>query len=245
MRTLKFALLASLAIATPALAADLSPQPTEPVAYNWTGIYVGAQAGYVWGNSTYDGAGSEAGPPFISASVDPKGAFGGAYVGYNYQFDGNYVVGVEADANFANAKSDHDAFPLDPDFLGSSDLKWFGSARLRAGYAFDRFLPFVTGGVAFAKYSGASSFNGNQASEISSTRVGWTLGAGLDYAVTDNLIARVEYRYLGQGAYAFVTTPRLAEAPYALTGRDRDYWNRNVGQFINTGQGRYYIPATR
>lgn len=57
--------------------------------------------------------------------------------------------------------------------------------------------------------------------------------------------ARVEYRYLGQGAYAFVTTPRLAEAPYALTGRDRDYWNRNVGQFINTGQGRYYVPATR
>jgi hypothetical protein len=57
--------------------------------------------------------------------------------------------------------------------------------------------------------------------------------------------ARVEYRYLGQGAYAFVITPRLAEAPYALTGRDRDYWNRSVGQFINTGQGRYYIPATR
>ncbi|MDB5323170.1 MAG: hypothetical protein JWN40_4801 [Phycisphaerales bacterium] len=57
--------------------------------------------------------------------------------------------------------------------------------------------------------------------------------------------ARVEYRYLGQGAYAFVTTPRLADAPYALTGRDRDYWNRNVGQFINTGQGRYYVPATR
>ena len=57
--------------------------------------------------------------------------------------------------------------------------------------------------------------------------------------------ARIEYRYLGQGAYAFVTTPRLAEAPYALTGHDRDYWNRNVGQFINTGQGRYYIPATR
>ena len=65
-----------------------------------------------------------------------------------------------------------------------------------------------------------------------------TIGAAAD-------TARVEYRYLGQGAYAFVTTPRLAQAPYALTGRDRDYWNRNVGQFINAGQGRVYIPATR
>jgi hypothetical protein len=63
-------------------------------------------------------------------------------------------------------------------------------------------------------------------------------------AAADNT-ARVEYRYLGQGAYAFVTTPRLAEAPYALTGRDRDYWNRNVGQFINVGQGRLFIPTTR
>jgi outer membrane immunogenic protein len=199
MRALKFALFASLAIATPTLAADLSPQPAQPEAYNWSGIYVGAQAGYVWGNSTYDGAGSPAGPPFSSTSVDPKGGFGGAFVGYNYQLDGNYVVGVEADINFTNAKSDHNAFVLDPGVFGSSDLKWFGSTRLRAGYAFDRFLPFVTGGIAFAKYSGAANFPGGFTSEISDTRVGWTIGAGLEYAVTDNLIGRVEYRYSDYG----------------------------------------------
>ena len=134
MRALKFALLASLAIATPTLAADLSPQSAQPEAYNWSGIYVGAQAGYVWGNSTYDGAGSPAGPPFNSTSVNPKGGFGGAFVGYNYQFDGNYVVGVEADVNFADAKSDHGVFvgaiPLPPSIFASSDLKWFGSSRL-------------------------------------------------------------------------------------------------------------------
>ncbi|MBZ9819315.1 outer membrane protein [Mesorhizobium sp. CA4] len=191
-------LLSSLAIATPVLAADLSPQPIQPVAYDWSGIYVGAQAGYVWGNSTYDGAGSPAGPPFISTSVDPNGGFGGAYVGYNYQFGGNYVVGVEADVNFADAKSDNNAFPGFPGVSGSSDLKWFGSTRLRAGYAFDRFLPFVTGGVAFARYSGASNFPGGS-SEISGTRAGWTIGAGLEYAMTDNLIGRVEYRYSDYG----------------------------------------------
>ena len=80
MRAFKFAFLASLAVATPALAADLSPQLVEPVAYNWTGLYVGAPAGYAWGSSTYDGAGSPDGPPFISTSLDPKGGFGGAYV---------------------------------------------------------------------------------------------------------------------------------------------------------------------
>jgi outer membrane immunogenic protein len=198
MRALKFAFLASLAIASPALAADVSPQPTEPVAYNWTGIYVGAEAGYVWGSSTYDGAGSPAGPPYVSTSVDPKGAFGGAYVGYNYQFDGNYVVGIEADANFADAK-DHNTFPGGPPtVVASSDLKWFGSARLRAGYAFDRFLPFVTGGLAIAKYSGATNFLGTTG-EVSDTRVGWTVGAGLEYAMTDNLIARVEYRFSDYG----------------------------------------------
>ncbi|MBZ9743312.1 MULTISPECIES: outer membrane protein [unclassified Mesorhizobium] len=202
MRALKLALLASLVIATPALAADLSPQPTEPVAYDWTGVYVGAEAGYVWGSSTYDSAGSPAGPPYTSASLNPKGAFGGAYVGYNYQFDGNYVIGVEADANFASAKADNTFSGFPPPAFASSDLKWFGSARLRAGYAFDRFLPFVTGGLAIGKYSAGTSlspFLGSPPSEISDTMVGWTAGAGLEYAVTDNLIARVEYRYSDYG----------------------------------------------
>ncbi|MGX8013284.1 outer membrane protein [Mesorhizobium sp. ORM8.1] len=198
MRALKFALLSSLAIASPALAADLSPQPIQPVAYDWSGIYVGAQAGYVWGNSTYDGAGSPAGPPFISTSVDPKGAFGGAFVGYNYQFDGNYVVGVEADANFTNAKGDGSFTGAPSTVFPSSDLKWFGSARLRAGYAVDRFLPFVTAGLAIGHYSGAFNFPGGSI-ENSDTMVGWTAGAGLEYAVTNNLIARVEYRYSDYG----------------------------------------------
>ncbi|MGX9147441.1 outer membrane protein [Mesorhizobium sp. 128a] len=194
MRTLKFAFLASLAFATPALAADLSPLPTEPAAYTWTGLYVGAEAGYAWGNSTYDGAGSPAGPPFISTSVDPKGGFGGAYVGYNYQFNGNYVIGVEADANFADVNGDN-TFSTFPGVVASGELKWFGSARLRAGYAFDRFLPFVTGGLAIGHYSGSE----NGSLEHSDNMVGWTAGAGLEYAMTDNLIARVEYRYSDYG----------------------------------------------
>jgi outer membrane immunogenic protein len=120
-------------------------------------------------------------------------------VGYNHQFDGNFVLGAEVDANFSGANSDNNAFPaiLGLGLTASSDLKWFGSARLRAGYAFDRLLPFLTGGVAFADYSGKTNDPAN--GKISDTRVGWTVGAGLEYAITNNLIARIEYRYADYG----------------------------------------------
>jgi outer membrane immunogenic protein len=194
-----------------ALAADLAPAPVEPVApvyvpYSWTGFYVGAQIGYTWGDSTFDGAGSPAGTPYLSTSVDPKGIFGGGYAGYNYQFDGGFVVGVEADINASDAKSDHNAFPagpFGPGLSADSNLKWFGSARLRLGYAFDRFLPFVTGGVAFGKYDAETHLPGGgvpaNLRDIDLNKAGWTIGAGLEYAFTDNIIGRVEYRYTDYG----------------------------------------------
>lgn len=203
MRRLKWALIASVMTIGAANAADLAPGPAEPVApvyvpYSWSGFYVGAEAGYVWGNSTLD-----AGAPGFSAPIDPKGAFGGVFAGYNYQLQNNLVLGVEADANFADAKSSNNAFS--PPLLGETangDLRWFGSARLRAGYALDRFLPFVTGGVAFADYSGeadAIGFGGTISGKINDTHVGWTIGAGLEYAITSNLTTRIEYRYSDYG----------------------------------------------
>jgi outer membrane immunogenic protein len=92
--------------------------------------------------------------------------------------------------------------------VASGDLEWFGSARLRAGYAFDRFLPFVTGGVAIGRYSGTE----NGTLENSENMVGWTAGAGLEYAVTDNLIARVEYRYSDYGR-------KSQPAPFSFEGQ--------------------------
>ena len=198
MRVLKWILLASALSTGSAFAADLAPQPVQPMAptylpFSWTGFYVGAQAGYLWGDSTLDGFGGG------SASVDPDGAFGGVFAGYNYQFGGGFVVGAEADINFAGAESDNNGLgPLAPLASASTELNWFGSARLRAGYAFDRFLPFVTAGVAFADYSGTSIAPGFSG-EIDESRVGWTVGAGLEYAFTDNLIGRIEYRYADYG----------------------------------------------
>ncbi|WP_413993079.1 outer membrane protein [Labrys okinawensis] len=192
---------------TSAFAADLAPAPVEPAApayipYSWTGFYLGAQAGYGWSNSDLtfiNPDGSLAG----KSSANGDGAFGGGFAGYNYQFDGGFVIGAEADINGGEIKSGREAiivpgFGVAPANSAFSKMDWFGSARLRLGYAFDRFLPFVTGGYAFGDQK--AGFTGITAASTSDTLSGWTVGAGLEYAITDHILARVEYRYSDYGS---------------------------------------------
>ena len=137
---------------------------------------------------------------------DPSGVFGGLYGGYNYEFGGGVVVGVEGDVNYGDVQ--HGTFyhivPTGsiPNDTGVGDLSWFGSARARLGYAFDKFLPFVTGGAAFADYRNTLVANSNPAfsGSYDHTMVGWTVGGGLDYAVTSNVTLRLEYRYADYGS---------------------------------------------
>jgi len=89
---------------TSAVAADLAPQPVEPVVpvvltFSWTGFYVGAQAGYAWGDSkaSYPIAG-----PAGFLDLDPDGGFGGVYAGYNYEFSNGLVVGLDGDVNYGS-----------------------------------------------------------------------------------------------------------------------------------------------
>jgi outer membrane immunogenic protein len=178
------------------------PAPALPAAYDWTGFYVGAEAGGAWSQSRafYPIAGPTGYLPY-----DPSGIFGGVYAGYNYEFASNIVVGVESDINYGDIRhgtyyhvSAGGSLPTD---TGDGQLGWFGSARLRAGYAFDRFLPFVTGGVAFADYKSNLNAQTNPLFNASDdhTRAGWTVGGGLDYALTNNLTLRAEYRYADYG----------------------------------------------
>jgi outer membrane immunogenic protein len=191
-----------------AFAADLAPAPVEPVApvyvpYSWTGFYIGAQAGYGWSNSDVtirNADGSLAG----RSSADGDGAFGGGFAGYNYQFDGGFVVGAEADINGGDINSDGNAIITPggrfPGISAFSKMDWFGSARLRVGYAFDRFLPFLTGGYAFGDQK--AGFEGLFSASTSDTLSGWTVGAGLEYAITDHILTRIEYRYSDYGSQA-------------------------------------------
>jgi len=86
-----------------------------------------------------------------------------------------------------------------PNAPTSTRIKWDGAARLRIGYAFDRFLPYIAGGVAGADFRWRPFYPIDLSVPHDVTMWGWTIGAGLEYAITDNLIARVEYRYTDYG----------------------------------------------
>ena len=198
IRTLLIAGVAAVALSGPAFAADLPAQPVEPapiampIAFDWTGFYIGAQVGYSWGNVdiTVDGYDSDLSP-------DADGVVGGAFVGYNVQFN-QIVVGLEGDIEASGISGDDD----DDDALleADADNNWQGSIRARLGFAFDNFLPYIQGGVAFSDWDvSVRDVITDDEIDDSDTFTGWTVGAGLEYAFTQNITARVEYRYTDFG----------------------------------------------
>jgi outer membrane immunogenic protein len=168
-----------------------------PAGFVWTGGYVGLQAGYGWGDSYLDVITND-----NYGNPDPDGFIGGVYGGYNYQFSNNIVLGADLDFNYSDIDGDGEGLDgTGAPFGGvniNADLKWAGSARVRVGYAMDRFLPYIAGGVAFGRYEVTVNDNGT-VERNNSTMTGWTLGAGVEYAFTDDLIGRVEYRYTDYG----------------------------------------------
>jgi len=186
-----------------AFAADAvveEPVIVAPV-FNWTGGYVGGQVGYVWGDSHYEDAGGGYADP------QPDGFLGGVYIGYNYQMSNNIVVGADADFAWVGADDVGQAYGLGgaplPGLGLGEELNWTGAVRGRLGYAVDRFLPYIAGGVAFGDVDW--QINPNFAGpSFDDTLVGWTVGAGVEYAFTDNVIGRFEYRYTDYGSTDFV-----------------------------------------
>ncbi|WP_413992720.1 outer membrane protein [Labrys okinawensis] len=184
---------AALLSTTSAFAADLAPAPVEPVAvitpYNWTGFYIGVHAGVDIGQGKVDGA-----------DFNTTGFIGGAHAGYNYQFEGPWVVGLETDIDYSSfSKSETVTDGAGGVFRAKFKNEWQGSTRARVGYAFDRFLPYITGGVAY----GDEKISGLGGGSNSDTRVGWTAGAGLEYAIYDNWLVRGEVRYVDLGSHNF------------------------------------------
>jgi outer membrane immunogenic protein len=189
-----------------ALAADL-PSRREPPVYipppplfTWTGVYVGGQIGYGWANNSI----SSTLGGFSSSSTG--GVVGGAHIGYNYQIN-QFVVGLEGDVDGTSIrKSASTSFPIFAS--ASSSLPIEGSVRGRIGYAWDRALFYATGGAAFADIKNSANVLGITSS-TSTGRVGWTVGGGIEYALTNNWSVRGEYRYsdFGRTSALVPTTP--------------------------------------
>jgi len=143
-----------------------APAPAYAV-YNWMGPYIGANAGYQWGD--------------IAPTKPSGGAFGGQ-VGYNWQY-GQLVIGGETDIQWSNAED-----TVAPVKFANT---WFGTVRGRVGYAMNNVLAYGTGGFA---YGGVELSSGGVSQ--SKTHFGWTLGVGAEVGLTPNWTAKVEYLYL-------------------------------------------------
>ena len=194
------------AVSVAAFAADLPPriEPVVPVAYapafSWTGFYVGGELGWIQTNPKYSTGALLLGTPFLVTSGSRKdGLTFGLLTGYNYQV-GQLVLGVEGDfQGWTVGELRYTA--ITGDFL-TAHSKWGGSIRGRLGYAVDHTLLYVTGGAAFASMETSIPFTGISIGD--GTRVGWTVGAGLDYAFTNNWFTGLEYRYSQYQSKSFV-----------------------------------------
>jgi len=158
--------------------------PATPVVYDWSGAYAGLTAGASW-----DSFDALLGVAPASASFDSSGFVAGVFAGMNFQ-NGPFVYGLELDASLKTG--DDTQFVAGIPVTAQND--WFSTLRGRAGYAYDRYLFYGTGGLAFGDVEvsvpGAS---------FGDTKVGWTAGAGIEAALNDNFTLRGEYLYTDLG----------------------------------------------
>ncbi len=192
--------LAAGSIGGQALAADLTPPPPPPPrapatyvpapapVFSWTGIYLGINGGYGFGTTDWT-------PPPPASSFNANGFLVGGTVGGNYQM-GSFVLGLEGDWDWSNLNGSASCGkPGAPPATCETKSDWLGTARGRAGWAWDRILFYGTGGAAFGDLQagkGALPF-------ASATEIGWTAGAGIEAAITPNWTAKVEYLYVDLG----------------------------------------------
>jgi outer membrane immunogenic protein len=214
------AAIVSVGAISAASAADMAvkarPMPVVVPIYNWTGCYIGLSGG-AKGIGPRDTAFIPAAGIAPAAQLDlgrgeAETWLAGGQVGCNYQ-SGKWVFGVEGDGHaqrWGTSSTISGALPI-PFVAGDTfDLNshWQASARARVGYAMDRTMFYVTGGAAFTGVKATTNyipfgiFPGILTSD-SRNLVGWTIGAGVEYAATDNFTLGLEGRYSDYGTQRF------------------------------------------
>jgi outer membrane immunogenic protein len=166
-------------------------------AYDWTGGFIGGQLGYGWMNSRIDLLGGI--PPAFDYNFD--GFLGGFNAGYNFQY-GSFVGGAVADIDLADLTGTEDFNGSDSTSTKKVDV--LSSVRLRAGFAADNVVFYMTGGLATGLVNTKLNFGDN--SSENSFAVGYTVGGGVEYAFSDRLSGLVEYRFTDLGNTDHTTT---------------------------------------
>ena len=166
--------------------------PAIPSLHDWTGLYVGLQGGYGWGESS--GTQNTGGTffPVVPYTIDPHGFLGGGHVGYNQQIN-RWVMGIEGDLEAADVNGMSTVNAAGQAYFFNAKADMLGSMRGRIGAVHDKWLVYATGGVAWGNVSTPPL------DALDGTRIGYTLGAGLEYAFNPKWSARVEYRFTDLG----------------------------------------------
>lgn len=239
---MKFKALAGLAagsimMSSAAMAADLparepapAPVPVAAPIFTWTGFYVGVNGGYAF---DYDHRHRfTVSPPataFNFGRRSDESFFIGAQAGYNYQF-GSVVVGLEGDIQYTDLNNNRFRTVAGVTARSRKNTNWFGTIRPRVGFAFNRALIYVTGGLAFGEASyrltAVDGAGNNFRMRSNDTRVGYVLGGGVEYAFTNNLTAKLEYQYIDLGNKSHrATVFNAGGAPNGQVARARTKWD--------------------
>ena len=215
MKKLLLAGAASLVLAVPAMAADLGQPPVIAPVYNWTGFYFGGNGGYGLGNSStnYTAIGLT---PF-STSQSMNSWVAGGQLGFNWQFNENWVFGAEADIQGTGQNSTATLPSLGIAGSFEQRLPFFFTARLRLGFLpVDSWMLYVTGGAAYGEVETNATVTTTAATSMSSsTNIGWTVGGGTELLISGAWTAKLEYLYVDLGT---VSTPGTGTFPTLNTG---------------------------
>jgi opacity protein-like surface antigen len=202
--------------------------------YDWSGPYMGASAGSTWGRTHWAFQGATTDPDFAGVLV-------GGQAGYNFQ-KGRIVGGIEGDAGWSNA---HGAAPCtnNPLFFScEADVGLLGSLTARFGYTWGRALFYAKGGWAFGEVTARTALNfvdpgvaqppaaASTVAQSTNWENGWTVGAGMEFALTDRWSAKAEYMHYGFPRYAFTV---MQNAPASATA---------AGNTVRIGVNYHFAP---
>jgi outer membrane immunogenic protein len=235
MRRISLAVMATTALTIAALGAGMQSASAAPATYNWSGFYMGLNAGGNWGTSSPST--SLTGGSFFGAcpsaicsdfaaknnqSINTSGFTGGIQGGYNWQ-SGNLLAGIELDFDyFRNNSTLFYAAGLQPNGGVTTNIKtdWLFTARPRLGMVANNWLFYGTGGLAVTRIKASWSYSDTlnapcdcESASVSKTKAGWTVGGGIEAALPGGWIVGGEYLYVKFGsvsASGVLTIPPFA-----------------------------------
>ena len=198
MKKILFSVTAAIALGGTAMAGG-DIVPVVP-ADSWSGFYVGAQAGYIWGDADVT---IDTSPAWYVNGLNVDGLLGGVFAGFNWRLQDDWLVGLEAGVNWISNDDEKLFYTMSSTgkkYYFEVKQDWEASIVGRIGKVFDEtYMPYVLAGVSWTKLEGRTKRRHlgvtTTTKWISDTVTGLTVGLGVEYKFTENFHGRLEYRY--------------------------------------------------